>query len=371
MQSSIAVDLLKSLQTQEGVRLAYMLLQSSMESLKDILIFSIDTSYHYLNYNSAFKTATKHAYGTDVAIGVSMLESITDENGRAKAKLNCDRAMKGESHYTIEVFGSLNPSYFETRYNPIINDSNEVIGVTILSTNVTEREKAKEQIISLNKELEAFSYSVAHDLRAPLRIINGYSGILMEDHFKDLNGECQHLLLKISGNVKKMGQLIEDLLNFSKLGRVPLVKKPVSMEHLITPILEEQITEAEKPRVEVKVGTLEDLECDSHLMQHVLTNLISNAIKYSQKKEKPVIEIYSEKIPEGVTYTIKDNGAGFDVGTATKLFEVFQRFHKQSEFDGTGVGLAIVHRIINRHGGKIWAESEPGNGAAFHFTLPS
>jgi signal transduction histidine kinase len=371
MQTSTAGELLKSLKTQEGVRLAYTLLQSSMESLKDILIFSIDTQYHYLNYNSAFKAATKLAYGTDVGIGVSMLESITDENERTKAKINCDRAMKGESHFTVEVYGALNPSYFETRYNPIINDSTEVIGVTILSTNVTEREKAKEQILALNKELEAFSYSVAHDLRAPLRIINGYSGILMEDHFKDLNEECQHLLGKISGNVKKMGQLIEDLLNFSKLGRLPLNKKPVNMEYLIMPILEEQIGISDKSRIQVKIGKLEDLNCDSHLMQHVLTNLISNAVKYSNKKETPVIDIYSEKVPEGVTYTIKDNGAGFDVVMATKLFEVFQRFHKQTDFDGTGVGLAIVHRIISRHGGKIWAESEPDRGAAFHFTLPT
>ncbi|HMJ70442.1 MAG TPA: ATP-binding protein [Cyclobacteriaceae bacterium] len=371
MQASIAGELLRSLKTEESVRLAYTLLQSSMESLKDILIFSIDKNYLYLNYNSAFKTATKHAYGTEVAIGVSVLESITDEMERSKVKLNCDRAMTGESHFTVEVYGSLNQSYFETRYNPIINDNDQVIGVTILSTNVTEREKAKEQIMSLNKELEAFSYSVAHDLRAPLRIISGYSGVLMEDHFQNLNEECQHLLMKISGNVTKMGQLIEDLLNFSKLGRMALTRRTVGMEHLIKPILEEYITEKDKPRVEVKVGKLEDLECDSQLMQHVLINLISNAVKYSRKKEKAIIEIYSEKITEGITYTIKDNGAGFDISTATKLFEVFQRFHNYTEFEGTGVGLAIVHRIITRHGGKIWAESETGKGAAFHFTLPA
>lgn len=354
----------------EDAALAYTLLQSSIESLKDILIFSVDKNYKYLNFNNAFREATRYAYGTSVERGVSMLDSITDETERAKAKHNCDRAFGGESHATVEVYGTLNRSYFETRYNPIRDEGGEIIGVTILSTNVTEKRLADEQIKALNDELEAFSYSVAHDLRAPLRIINGYSGILLQDHMQELNDECQRILKTISGNVKKMAQLIDDLLRFSKLGRLPVNKRIINTDTLINAVVDEQIQVSGRSGIAIKLGALEDLNADRNLMQHVFSNLISNAIKYSRHQKEPIIEISSQKENDVVTYTIKDNGVGFNNQYADKMFKVFQRLHEESEFEGTGVGLALVHRIVTKHGGRIWAQGEENNGATFYFSLP-
>lgn len=255
----------------EDATLAYTLLHSSLESLKDILIFSIDKNYRYMNYNNAFKEATHSAYGTEVVPGMSMLDSITDENERAKAKRNSDLALMGESHTTVEVYGVLNPSYFRTKYNPIRNGNNEIIGVTILSADVTERKLAEEQISALNKELEAFSYSVAHDLRAPLRIINGYSGVLMEDHLQSLNEECQGILRIISGNVKKMGHLIEGLLDFSKLGKLPVNKGSIEADKFIRGIVDEQVSASGNSDIEIKLGVLENLSGDVYLMSHVFS----------------------------------------------------------------------------------------------------
>jgi PAS domain S-box-containing protein len=356
--------------SENGTSLAFTLLESSIESLQDILIFSIDKNYRYLNYNTAFKEATMRAYGTEVVKGASMLDTITDEKERVKARQNSDKALRGESHTTVEVYGNLNPSYFETRYCPIRNEKSEIIGVTILSTDITEKKQAEEQIRTLNKELEAFSYSVAHDLRAPLRIINGYSGVLMEDHLQTLNAECQDILKIISGNVKKMGRLIEGLLEFSKLGKLPVTKAAIDMDTLIKAVLEEQLTLIQSPKPRITLGRLENLNGDRNLISHVFTNLISNAIKYSSKRENPEIEINSFRDDQCVTYSIKDNGVGFNMEYVEKLFQVFQRLHSELEFAGTGVGLAIAQRIVVKHGGRIWAESEVNKGATFFISLP-
>ncbi|GAA0890940.1 hypothetical protein GCM10009122_06190 [Fulvivirga kasyanovii] len=355
---------------QDEVRLTNVLLQSSIESHKDILIFSIDRDYKYLTFNSAFKDATYKAYGTSVRMGESMLDSITVDEEKQKALRSCELAMKGESTTVVDVYGELERNYFETRYHPIMNDNNEVVGVTVLSSNITERKQYEEEIQNLNKELESFSYSVAHDLRAPLRIIDGYVNILVEECCEDLNKEGQRLLDIISGNAKKMGQLIDDLLNFSKLGRLPVEKSVVNGEKLVKSILDEQLGIAGRSNIEVNLGTLEDLYCDGMLMRHVLTNLISNAIKYTNKKEMSVIEIDSKRTDASVIYWVRDNGAGFDPTYADKLFGVFQRLHKETDFEGTGVGLAIVQRIIAKHGGEVWAEAEIDKGATFYFSLP-
>lgn len=354
----------------EKVKIANTYLQSSIESYKDVLIFSVDRNYNYLFFNTSFKAATHHAYGTVVEMGKSMLESITSEQDRVKAKKNCDKALEGEGHTTVEIYGDLNKSYFETKYNPIINELGKIIGVTVMSANVTDRKLAEERIVALNKELEAFSYSVAHDLRAPLRIIDGYVAMLVEEHQQKLDSECQRLLNVISASARQMSQLIDGLLNFSRLGRQVVEKKMISTGPLLGSIISEHRNGLDKSRIEIKTGNLEDLYCDEKLIRHVFANLVSNAIKYSMKKEKALIEIGSTRADKGVVYYVKDNGAGFDMKYAGKLFNVFERLHRNDEFEGTGVGLAIVQRIISKHGGRIWAEAEVDKGAAFYFYLP-
>jgi signal transduction histidine kinase len=357
-------------EAEEKLRTVQILLQCTLESHKEILIFTIDRNYCYLNFNSAFRAGTIHAYGTDVRVGMSIFDSVTSGEDRERVKTHCDRALTGEGHISIEAFGTTHRSYFETRYNPVYNDKQEIIGVTVLSANVTSRIEKEEEIKALNKELEAFSYSVAHDLRAPLRIIDGYSEMITEDYGHCLDDEGKRLLGVITGNARHMGQLIDDLLNFSRLGRLSVNRKLADIDSLVRYIIDEQLSMAPPQKVDFKIGTIEPAHCDAGLMRYVFANLISNAIKYSRKKERSIIEVGSDLRPTEVVYFIRDNGSGFDMRYSDKLFTVFQRLHKISDFEGTGVGLAIVHRIVSKHGGRVWAEGEVDKGATFFVSLP-
>jgi PAS domain S-box-containing protein len=351
-------------------KLTHLLLESCINSFKDVLIFSIDTHYNYLNCNNNFKLATLQAYGTIVCEGSNLLDCITDPNDRERAKANCDRALSGESHVTIEEYGDANRFYFETHYDPIRNENNEITGVTVLSSNITDRKQAELHIEALNQELEAFSYSVAHDLRAPLRIIDGYSDILQEEYFNNIDDEARRLIGVVKSNTRQMGQLIDDLLNFSRLGRLPIQRKHSNLNDMLDSVIREQLTMVLRERIEFRIDPLEPCHCDDNLMKHVLSNLVSNAIKYSRNKERAIIEVGSEKRQSETVYFIRDNGSGFDMQYAGKLFGVFQRLHKPTEFEGTGVGLAIVQRVIDKHGGRVWAEGEVNKGATFYFSLP-
>ena len=356
-------------ESEEKLEIQNSLLTSTITSYKDILIFSIDKKYQYLIFNEAFKAATQQAYGTQVSAGINMLDGITNEDDRKKAKDNCDRALAGEAHMTLEVYGDLARYYYETRYNPITDDSGQVIGVTVMSANVTERIRSEEQLIELNKELESFSYSVSHDLRAPLRAIDGYAGILEEDYEKILDDEGKRLLEAVKYNEKKMGNLIDDLLTFSRIGKKELTKTDLHMNELVEGALYE-LNKSIKHQAKVKINYLYPAKGDYGLINQVVINLLSNAIKYSAKVKEPLIEISSEKNDNEIIYSIKDNGAGFDMRYVHKLFGVFQRLHTADEFEGTGVGLAIVQRIMTKHGGKVWAEGEKNKGATFKFSLP-
>ena len=233
-----------------------------------------------------------------------------------------------------------------------------------------ELEKTINQLTVANKEMEAFTYSVSHDLRAPLRIIDGFGEILAKDYSQAFDEEGKHTLEVIMSNARHMGQLIDDLLNLSRLGRSQITVKRVDMREIVDDVI--QVLGVIDPQVgksEIKVQALIPCECDLSLIRQVWINLISNAIKYSRKNEHPQITIGSE-IKDGRTvYFVKDNGVGFDMKYYNKLFGVFQRLHKISEFEGTGVGLALVHRIVTKHGGNIWAEAIENQGAAFYFTL--
>jgi signal transduction histidine kinase len=231
-------------------------------------------------------------------------------------------------------------------------------------------EEKNNELNNLNKELEAFSYSVSHDLRAPLRSINGYSQILLEEHTNGLDEEMVRLLKTISANARKMTDLIDNLLSFSKLGKREVNKGQVDMNLLVNSVVEELKITNGGIKAKWKIDQLPNCYGDYHLIKQVMINLISNAVKYSSKKEEPVIEIGVQSRQGHQIYFVKDNGAGFDMKYVEKLFGVFQRLHRHTEFEGTGVGLATVHRIITKHHGKIWAEAALGEGAAFYFTIP-
>jgi signal transduction histidine kinase len=228
---------------------------------------------------------------------------------------------------------------------------------------------SEEETSEVNKELEAFSYSVSHDLRAPLRAIHGYSKMLKANFELQLGGEGNRLMDNIVQNAKKMGQLIDDLLDFSRIGRKELIKANMSMNSIVLNMCSELQKAQPGRNIEFKVGHLSPALADNITLKHVWLNLISNAVKYTGLKEIAVIEISSETVGDEIIYQVKDNGAGFDMRYADKLFGVFQRLHSDEEFEGTGVGLALVQRIISKHGGRVWADAEVDKGASFYFTL--
>ena len=225
------------------------------------------------------------------------------------------------------------------------------------------------QLEAANKELEAFSYSVSHDLRAPLRAVDGYTRILSEDYGALLDDEGRRVCGIISDSAREMGRLIDDLLAFSRVGRSAMKPSPVDMATMANSIFFEFITEIERQRIDWRVGPLPHAVADPMLMRQVWMNLLTNAVKFTSKKERAIIEVMSHQETDDIIYCVRDNGVGFDMRYADKLFGVFQRLHSMKEFPGTGVGLAIVQRIVHRHGGRVWATGEIDSGATFCFSL--
>jgi signal transduction histidine kinase len=221
-----------------------------------------------------------------------------------------------------------------------------------------------------NQELEAFSYSVSHDLRTPLRAIDGFSRVLEEDHLATLDAEGRRVISVIRKNTQRMGQLIDHLLHFAQLGRQSLRLVSVDMTALVEAVVDEW-RKAEPSRVlDFRLGELPSAVGDPNLLRQVWSNLLGNAVKYTRQRSPAVIEVWGQLDGAELAYTIRDNGAGFDPEYSAKLFKVFERLHTNAQFEGTGVGLAIVQRIVVKHGGRVWAEGRPGEGATFGFSLP-
>ncbi|HNW75108.1 MAG TPA: PAS domain S-box protein [Bacteroidales bacterium] len=237
-----------------------------------------------------------------------------------------------------------------------------------LEVRVSERTA---QLLEANREMEAFSYTVSHDLRAPLRAIDGFTGILTSEYYELFDEEGKRLCTLIHENTNRMGTLIDDLLSFSRLQRTEIRKSVFDLKALFLSVYKEVADEETRKTIDLKIGEICPVYGDPMLIRQVMTNLLSNAIKFSSRKERP--EIYIECVPEDnhTVFCIRDNGAGFDMQFVDKLFGVFQRLHSVKEYSGTGVGLAIVRRIIKRQGGEVWAEGELNQGARFYFSLPA
>jgi signal transduction histidine kinase len=237
-----------------------------------------------------------------------------------------------------------------------------------LERRVAERTKALE---AANRELEAFSYSVAHDLRAPLRAIDGFSLILEEDHGPRLDDDARRTIAVIRRNARRMGHLIDDLLGLSRLGRralQPVVD--VEMRKIVDAVVAGIRSANPTLTIDVRLGELPPAIGNVDLLRQVWTNLLDNAVKYSRRKPVVLVEVAGRRESGELRYTVTDHGAGFDPQYADKLFGVFQRLHSDAQFEGTGVGLALVQRIVSRHGGRVWAEGRPDEGATFGFALP-
>lgn len=355
----------------------------------DIGYLLIDASFKICSYNKQVQKFAKISLHRSFETGDSLLEFFEEGEQRNKCTEKLQRVIKGESISYESNLQDRDGSalIYAVSMFPVLNKHNEVMGIAMSVVDITGQKKVEQEIKMLNesleekvkertseleaanKEMESFSYSVSHDLRGPLRIINGFAKLLLRKYADKLDKDGRENLEIIMSNTKNMGQLIDDLLDLSRTGRAELKKNILDMNEMVKTIIEE-VKSVDHNAAEVRLLDLKPASADPALLKQVWVNLISNAAKYSRKKEKPVIEIGTIGENGHLIYYVKDNGAGFDMEYYDKLFGVFQRLHKVTEYEGTGVGLALTQRIINRHGGKIWAESKVNEGATFYFTLP-
>ena len=311
----------------------------------------------------------EHVFPEDLESAKASLAEVFETNS---LNLECRIVWPDKSIHWILAQGRL---YRDYRGEPVrmmgvvadVTDRKEIERAVEIQRNELARSNA--ELAAANEEMESFSYSVSHDLRSPLRHIHGFARILSEEYESRLDANGKHYLKRVLDGAEHMGQLVDDLLNLSRVGRRELVHEPADLNEIVRGVVAEISGSETNEKIEWKIEALPQVSCDAGLIRIVFMNLLGNAAKFTRRREPRVIEAGCSNGNGERVYYVRDNGVGFDPKYADKLFGVFQRLHRQEDFEGTGIGLATVQRIVQRHGGRIWAESQPEKGATFYFTL--
>jgi PAS domain S-box-containing protein len=386
-EGTVIADITNRKKAEEALKAEWDRFQAASENAQAIVNATTDAIYLFntdgviLAVNEA--GAARLNMDFETAIGTNLYENVLPETEeRRRYRVNEVIRTKKPMYYEADLRGK----WYDTCLYPVINNGT-VTGIALYGRDITERKLAKEELkryherleelveertIELkaaNKELESFSYSVSHDLRSPLRAIDGFSRILSEEHSAHLSQEAHRYIGLVRTSARQMGKLIDDLLTFSRLSRQPLAKQSVAPADIVRQVLEQLHYMQEGRHIKISIGDLPVCQSDPSLLKIVYTNLLSNALKFTGKRDFALIEIGCNGEGGEHVYYVKDNGVGFNMKYVGKLFGVFQRLHRANEYEGTGVGLANVQRIIHRHGGRIWVTSEMDKGTAFYFTF--
>lgn len=361
------------------------LLAAIIDSSSDAIIGK-DPTGRVVSWNAG----AEHMFGytAEEMLGESILRICSPDRQEEEQKV-LERARQGETreYETVRIRKDGRPVSISLTVSPIRVEGGQIVGLSSIARDITDRKEAERQILRLNaelerrvqartaeltaanNELEAFTYSVAHDLRAPLRHIDAFTRILAEDFSAQLPPEAKRYLEIVRKGSQNMSRLVDDLLNLARVGRQELKREATPLNEIVEQVIADLKGEIGKRQVEWHVECLPTVDGDPGLLKQVFANLLSNAVKYTRPRNKAVIEVGQRRMNGNSAIYVRDNGVGFSMNYADKLFGVFQRLHRSEEFEGTGVGLAIVERVIRRHGGRVWAESELDQGATFYFTL--
>ena len=339
-----------------------------VDSVQDYAIFLLDPEGHVVTWNTGAERIK--GYRAEEILGSHFSRFYTADQIAAGVPAWLIDAATREGHVEDEgwrVRKDGSRLWANVVITALRDEQGALVGFAKVTRDLSERRRAEEALAQAHAELESFSSSVSHDLRAPLRAINGYATALAEDHAAALDPEGQRLLAVVRDSARRMGDLIDALLAFARMGRQALTNVPLDMTALVRSVLAEL---GDHAGIEVTVHSLPPAIGDEVLVRQVLANLLGNAMKFTRRQPTPKIEVGGGVEAGAPLYYIRDNGVGLDMRYADRLFKVFSRLHHVADFEGNGVGLALVQRIVHRHGGRVWVESAPGAGATFSFTLP-